>query len=147
MQVNFRFCHDSGISFSKKSRNNGCTAKKYVFARTNNTYNFYMYDDIENIQSEINKLNQLCEDSLSSIFESEPANPKARRWQRLGVFILKLLDGVLERRYVLRLEKWLRADADARRYYIDFMHLTALLHMHYNPEDSKAARLVESLKP
>ena len=102
-----------------------------------------MLEEFDNIQSEINKLNRLCQESLGSAFESEPTDPKARRWERLGVFILKLLDGVLERRYVLRLEKWLLSDAEARQYYVDFMHLTTLLHFYYNSDRYKAPRITE----
>lgn len=106
-----------------------------------------MFEDINDIQSEINKLNRLCDESLGSAAESDPFDPTARRWVRLGVFILKLLDGVLERRYLLRLEKWLLADAEARRYYVDFMQLTALLQLYYHPDRYKQIHLADSLKP
>lgn len=54
--------------------------------------------------------------------------------ERLGVMLLKAQDGVLEERYLRRMEKWLLCDKVAMQYYIDFQSLTALLTMHFNPE-------------
>lgn len=47
---------------------------------------------------------------------------------RLGQMILRLQDGDLEQRYVHRLEKWLLADQEALKYYVEFSHLCADLH-------------------
>lgn len=104
-----------------------------------------MHDEINDIQSEVDGLNRLLGESLSAASWT-PADPKSRLRQRLGILILKMLDGVLERRYMLRLEKWLLVDADARRYYVEFMHLEALLHMHYHPERFKLSCLNGSSK-
>jgi len=52
----------------------------------------------------------------------------------LGTMLLKLQDGELEDRYLLRLEKWLLCDEAAMRYYIDFQSLNAMLSMHFNPD-------------
>jgi hypothetical protein len=93
-----------------------------------------MFEDIDNIQSEINELNRLCDGALGTPEPEAPADPKARRLERLGILILKLLDGLLERRYFLRMEKWLKADADARKYYVEFIQLTTALHFYYHPE-------------
>lgn len=93
-----------------------------------------MFEDINNIQSEINELNRLCNDALGTPEPEAPADPKASRLERLGILILKLLDGLLERRYFLRMEKWLKADDDARRYYVDFIQLTVALQYYYHPE-------------
>lgn len=96
-----------------------------------------MFDEIDNMQSEIDALNALCRESLGEPGGRRPVDVTQRRQERLGIFLLKLLDGVLERRYLLRLEKWLIADPDAQRYYVDFMSLTAMLHLHYHPDAFK----------
>lgn len=85
-------------------------------------------DKIESFQSQIDELNELCAEALSMPEEY------AGRNERLGVMILKLQDGTLEKRYALRLEKWLLSDPEAFEYYIDFINLTADLHLHYNPD-------------
>lgn len=102
-----------------------------------------MFEEIENLQSEIDKLNRLCEDALGHPFESAPEDFSPRHRERLGIFILKLLDGVLERRTFLRLEKWLLSDTSARHYYIDFMTLTTMLHLYYNPDRFKLPKITE----
>jgi hypothetical protein len=135
------------IHFFPKNAEKLTAVQKNVGILPNGTYNLTMFEEIDGIQSEINKLNRLCDDSLGAAFASEPADDKTRRWERLGVFILKLLDGVLERRYILRLEKWLLADAEARRYYVDFMLLTALLHLYYHPDRYKKTGLADPVKP
>ena len=50
------------------------------------------------------------------------------KYSRLGQLILRLQDGDLERRYVLRFEKWLLTDQDALEYYVDFTNICAGLH-------------------
>jgi hypothetical protein len=104
-----------------------------------------MFHDIDKLQSEIDKLNSLCSDSLGTP-EAAPKDIATRRRERLGVFILKLLDGVLEQRYLARLEKWLIADEAARRYYVDFMKLTALLRIYYHPTQFQTPAMTETLK-
>ena len=85
-------------------------------------------DKIESFQSQIDELNKLCSEVISGPEEYTG-------WQeRLGTMILKLQDGTLEKRYALRLEKWLLSDPEAFAYYIDFVNLLADLHMHYCPE-------------
>ena len=105
-----------------------------------------MFEDINNIQSEINDLNRLCDETLRTPDLQPPADLKTRRMERLGILILKLLDGILERRFILRLEKWLLADADARQYYVEFIQLTALLHHYYHPERFKTTLPSETAK-
>lgn len=85
-------------------------------------------DKIDSFQLQIDELNELCAEVLSAPQECKSWN------ERLGMMILKLQDGTLEKRYALRLEKWLLSDPEAFEYYIDFTNLTAELHMHFCPE-------------
>lgn len=105
-----------------------------------------MFNDIDKIQAEIDKLNSLCPVSLDTDLGVDWTDIKPRRRERLGIYILKLLDGLLEPRYIARLEKWLVADAAARHYYVDFMKLTAMLHLYFNPERLKTPILPETAK-
>ncbi len=85
-------------------------------------------NEIQSFQSQIDELNELCSEVLS-VPEEQAV------WQeRLGVMVLKLQDGRLEKRYARRLEKWLLADPGALDYYLDFTALTADLHFHFHPE-------------
>ncbi|HOK66774.1 MAG TPA: hypothetical protein PK054_08820 [Anaerohalosphaeraceae bacterium] len=85
-------------------------------------------EKLQSIQSQIDELNNL----LSEVIE--PVPPPSPRLERLGILLLKLQDGVLEDRFVRRLEKWLKADPEAMDYYLDFMMLAALLRLHFHPE-------------
>jgi hypothetical protein len=106
-----------------------------------------MFEEIDNLQSQINKLTRLCADTLPPPFDSTPNSFSDRNRERLGVFILKLLDGVLAPRILIRLEKWLLADSNARRYYVDFMTLTTLLQIYYNPGQFKLPKITELSHP
>ena len=85
-------------------------------------------EEIEHIKSQIDELNE----SLAELVE--PASPKQRRHERLGQLFLRLEDGELPERSFRRLEKRLQTDRDALDYYVDFMNLSAALHLHYHPE-------------
>lgn len=85
-------------------------------------------EDIKELKSQIDSLNDL----LSEVVE--PESEQSRRQERLAVQLLKLQDGQLDQRVVNRLGKWLLADSDSLEYYIDFMMLTALLRIHFNPD-------------
>lgn len=102
-----------------------------------------MLENIDNLNSEIQKLNRMCADTLGHPFESAPESFTERNRERLGVLILKLLDGVLSPRILSRLETWLLADSDARRYYIDFLTLTTLLQMYYTPDRFNVPKITE----
>lgn len=84
--------------------------------------------EIESIQSQIDELNRLLAEA------TEPTHPPLKRLDRLGILLLKLQDGELEGKFVHRLEKWLRADSEALRYYVDFMMLCAMLRCHFCPD-------------
>ena len=53
----------------------------------------------------------------------------SKRELRLGTLILKMMDGELEERYFLRMQKWLSCDERALGYYIEFVQLCACLHL------------------
>jgi hypothetical protein len=106
-----------------------------------------MIENIENLNSEINKLNRMCADTIGRPFGPAPENFTDRNRERLGVLILKLLDGVLSHRILSLLEKWLMADSDARRYYIDFVTLTTMLQVYYNPGRFKLPKITELANP
>lgn len=95
-------------------------------------------EKLQSIQSQIDELNNL----LSEVIE--PVPPPSPRLERLGILLLKLQDGQLEDRFVRRLEKWLRADPEAMEYYLEFMMLSALLHLHFHPETLKSPVLEAS---
>ena len=86
--------------------------------------------EIQDLKAQIDQLNELCSEALSS--EEEPAG----RLDRLGTQILRLQDGTLEKRYALRLQQWLLSDPEALQYYVDFATLTALLHLHFQPDSA-----------
>ncbi|MCI0498844.1 MAG: hypothetical protein L0Y36_04060 [Planctomycetales bacterium] len=104
-----------------------------------------MFRTIDKFQRAVNNLLGLCaEGGAKDPFESAVQNPQDRKYQPLGVMILQMQDGVLERRYMLRMEKWLLCDADAFQYYVDFQFLTALLHTHFNK--GRFEKRIESLR-
>jgi hypothetical protein len=100
---------------------------------------------IEKLQRMVNSLLGICsENGAGEAFEGDPLSPEDRKYQPLGIMILQMQDGVLEKRYVHRMEKWLSSDAKAFQYYIDFQSLNALLHEHFNK--SRFEKMVESIK-
>jgi len=93
-----------------------------------------MLHQIEKLQKMVNNLLGLCADGEGdAVQDGLPASPQEKKYERLGIMILKAQDGELERRYLLRMEKWLLSDPHALRYYIDFQNLSAMLHVHFNP--------------
>lgn len=94
-----------------------------------------MFHQIEKLQNVVNNLlGLLSTDGADTVQDALPANPEEKKYERLGVMILKAQDGELERRHVLRMEKWLLSDPQALRYYVDFQSLSAMLYLHFNPE-------------
>lgn len=85
-------------------------------------------EEIEHIKSQIDELNA----SLAELVE--PASPKERRRQRLGDLFLRLQDGQLPEQSFRHLERRLLTDREALDYYVEFMHLSAMLHLHYHPD-------------
>lgn len=83
--------------------------------------------EIQSFQQQIDELNDLCSEAVSD-------SRHVRRNERLGVMILKMQDDRLEKRYVMRLEKWLLSDPEALDFYVDFAQLTAILQLHFHPE-------------
>lgn len=94
-----------------------------------------MFHRIEKLQKMVNHLLGLCADGGADVAPEDPSlSPEEKKQERLGVMLLQMQDGELERRYVLRMEKWLSSDPKALRYYVDFQSLTAMLHIHFNPD-------------
>ena len=94
-----------------------------------------VYRQIEKLQKLVNSLLGLCaEGKADAALEDTDLFPQDSRYERLGVMLLKAQDGVLESRYLQRMEKWLLCDEDAMRYYVDFQSLTAMLSTHFNPD-------------
>ena len=82
----------------------------------------------------VDNLLGICfEGGTDAVVDDGPLDSEAKKEERLGVLLLKAQDDVLENRYLLRMQKWLLCDENALRYYVDFQHLTALLHFHFNP--------------
>jgi hypothetical protein len=92
-----------------------------------------IYRQIEKLQKMVDSLLGLCAGGTTkAALEEISLSPQDGRYERLGTMLLKAQDGVLEDRYLLRMEKWLLCDETALRYYVDFQNLTALLNMHFN---------------
>ena len=92
-----------------------------------------IHRQIEKLQKMVNNLLGLCaEGKAEAALEEVDLSPQDSRHERLGTMLLKLQDGVLEDRYLLRMEKWLLCDKAAMRYYVDFQSLTAMLYLHFN---------------
>ncbi|MHC4928643.1 MAG: hypothetical protein ACYSOQ_09485 [Planctomycetota bacterium] len=93
-----------------------------------------VYRQIEKLQKMVNSLLGLCaEGKAEAALEDTDLFTQDIRYERLGVLVLKAQDGVLEDRYLKRMEKWLLCDEVAMQYYVDFQSLTAMLSNHFNP--------------
>ncbi len=90
-----------------------------------------MFRKIDKLQSEIDGMVNLCAEA-GAINNEESTTAEDKKHERLGVMILKAQDGVLEKRYFLRMQKWLSCDQNALEYYVEFQNLTTLLHQHFN---------------
>lgn len=89
---------------------------------------------IEKLQNIVNNLLGLCATSSDeAVAPHDDLSPEESRHERLGIMLLKAQDGVLEDRYMMRMEKWILCDEAALRYYVDFQNLTALLHTYFKP--------------
>ncbi|MEN8127665.1 MAG: hypothetical protein ABFR90_07650 [Planctomycetota bacterium] len=98
-----------------------------------------MLRQIEKLQRIVNNLLGLCADSgTDAVLDDLPPDSEAKKYERLGVMLLQVQDGVLEERYLRRMEKWLLCDKAALRHYVDFQTLTVLLQMHFNPARFRA---------
>ena len=94
-----------------------------------------IHHQIEKLQKMVNNLLGLFgTNKPEAVQEEATLHPEDSRYERLGVMFLQAQDGVLEERYLLRMEKWLLCDKAALRYYVDFQSLTALLYMHFKPD-------------
>jgi hypothetical protein len=94
-----------------------------------------MLRQIEKLQKMVNHLLGLCADSGADVVHDDYSlSPEEKKYERLGVMVLKAQDGVLEPRYILRMEKWLTCDPKALQYYVDFQSLTAMLYIHFDPD-------------
>lgn len=104
-----------------------------------------IHRQIEKLQKMVNNLLGLCaEGKTEAALEEADLSPQDSRYERLGTMLLKLQDGVLEDRYLLRMEKWLLCDKAAMRYYVDFQSLTAMLHVHFN--EKKLSKMMDFTK-
>lgn len=95
--------------------------------------------DLDKLQIEIDELNRLIDQTAGADDLTLGDDLETKRNTRLGILLLKLQDGLLEQRHFNRLQKWLQADTSALGYYIDFMSLTAMLHLHYHPDTIEKA--------
>ncbi|HRS70444.1 MAG TPA: hypothetical protein P5175_01210 [Anaerohalosphaeraceae bacterium] len=103
-----------------------------------------MFQMIDKLQKVVNSLLGLCEEGGAGVSEEDIVSPEYHKYEPLGIMILKMQDGVLEKRYFLRMEKWLLCDPAAVEYYIDFQMLTALLHEHFNK--SRLEKIADSFR-
>ena len=96
-----------------------------------------MLHQIEKLQKKVNRLLGLCKEAGAEVAIDETPNDYSdRKYEKLGVFILKAQDGVLTKRSTKVMRKWIARDEEAHRYYIDFMDLTVLLRLHFQPNKS-----------
>ncbi len=102
-----------------------------------------MFRKINKLQAEIDEMLELC-DQAGATSQEEPVTAEEKKHERLGVMIMKAQDGVLEERYLLRMEKWLACDPAALRYYLEFQNLTALLYEHF--DKNRLSRFIDFLK-
>ena len=93
-----------------------------------------MFRQIEKLQQMVNRLLGLCKEAGADVvIDDIPKDYTSSKYEKLGVFILKSQDGVLSTRSTKIMEKWLSRDEDAQRYYIDFINLTVMLRLHFQP--------------
>jgi hypothetical protein len=94
-----------------------------------------MFHQIEKLQKMVNSLLGLLPAGVDdAVSDDPPLSPEEKKYERLGIMLLKAQDGELEHRYALRMGKWLSSDPQALRYYVDFQSLSAMLSLHFNPE-------------
>ena len=93
-----------------------------------------MLRQIEKLQEMVNRLLGLCKEAGSEVaMDGIPNDYSDRKYEKLGVFILKFQDGVLSKRSTKVMKKWIARDEEAHRYYIDFIDLTVMLRLHFQP--------------
>ncbi|MCK5001195.1 MAG: hypothetical protein KAS23_16745 [Anaerohalosphaera sp.] len=85
-----------------------------------------MENRIDTLRAQIDEISGLIGDTVIDGFGHEAVSDK---YSRLGQMILRMQDGDLERRYVLRFEQWLLSDNDALEYYVRFSDISAGLRM------------------
>ena len=98
--------------------------------------------EIEKIREKINQVSRMIHNVTGGHMADEPSEKLSFdsfagedsyyvRYEKLGALILRLQDGELEKKYLMRLEKWMLADIDAVRYYVEFTNLCGMLRMFY----------------
>ena len=101
-----------------------------------------LHRQIDKLQKVVNDLLGFCAgDKTEAALEKVDLSPPDSQHEQLGIMLLKLQDGALEDRYLLRMEKWLLCDEAAMRYYVDFQSLTAMLHFHFN--ENKLGKMLD----
>jgi hypothetical protein len=104
-----------------------------------------MFRQIEKLQKMANNLLGLCREAGVEPAEDEILiDSTYRKYEKLGVFILKFQDGVLSKRSANQMKKWIARDEGAHSYYLDFIKLTVMLRLHYNPNTSILSPTCES---
>ena len=94
-----------------------------------------MLHQIEKLHQMVNRLLGLCKEAGAEVEIDETTHDYSdRKYEKLGVFILKFQDGVLSKRSTKVMKKWITGDEDARRYYVDFIELTIMLRLHFQPK-------------
>lgn len=92
-----------------------------------------MLRQIEKIHKIVKYLLGLCTQAGAGLVPDRLFEAGENTYESLGEMILKAQDGVLSRRSMQEMQRWLSNDDNALHYYIDFQQLTALLHFHFNP--------------
>jgi hypothetical protein len=100
---------------------------------------------IDKLQREVDQLFEVCAEAGSDeLLEDYAPTAEEKKYQRLGIMALQLQDGVLEQRYFLRMEKWLRTDPSALQYYVDFQNISAMLYAQYSK--SRFTKVLDFIK-
>ena len=67
------------------------------------------------------------------IWPWEPADNDHDEYLKLGKWILEMQDGQISKHNFQKLQDWLLRDAEAIKYYVEFMLISAGLHTLMNP--------------
>jgi len=100
-----------------------------------------MHEQVDKIQKEIDELVRLCAENGAEALQEALGEDK---FAKLGFLLLKMQEDDLEDRQFEALQRWLRSDEEALRFYIDFQTLSAMLYSHFDAERPKA--LLEQIK-
>ena len=89
--------------------------------------------EIESLQSQLDDLNALIDET------AESSSADNLRREQLQILFLKDQDGDLSQQDFDCLQEQLKNDPNALREYLEFTQISALLHLHFNPELAEQA--------